>query len=237
MKNKILVLAVAVTLVLIAACALAIYLLAPWSSTVGAASVTPTPGVVKTESRQVGNFSAVNFASVGELTITQGDAEALTIQAEERILNQIKTEVKDGVLTIRAVQDSPDSLNTSQGIYYTLTVKRLDSLTLAGAGNINARNIQTDQLAVTVNGAGKLDIAGAARQQQVLVSGAGTYSAGDLKTQTANITVTGVGSATVWVTAALDATIDSVGAINYYGSPQVKKQVKGLGSVTGLGNK
>ncbi len=237
MKNKMLVLAVAVTLILIAACALTIYLLAPTSATAGASSVAPTPGVVKTESRQVGNFSVVNFASVGELTITQGDAEALTIQAEERILNQIKTEVKDGVLTIRAVQDGPDSLNTSQGIYYTLTVKRLDAVTVAGAGNIKAKNIQTDKLVATVSGGGKLEIAGTANQQQVRLSGAGSYAAGNLKTQTADITVTSVGTATVWVTDALDAKIESVGVVNYYGSPRVDKQIKGLGSVNGLGNK
>ncbi len=236
MKNNILILAIAATVILLAACGLVVVALAPWfstfSSTLGASS-----GPVKTEARAVSNFSAVDFRGVGELTITQWNTESLTIQAEEIILRQIKTEVSNGTLTIRVEPESLKSMNTKQGIYYTLTVKRLDAFTLAGAGNIRATNIKGDRLAVTLSGLGNLDISGEAGQQTVVISGAGNYRAEGLKSRTAQVQVTGLGSATVWATDSLDATTTSTGSINYYGSPQVNKSVKGLGSVTGLGSK
>ncbi len=236
MKNNILIFVIAATVILLAACGFGIAILVPWSSLISSTQAA-SAGPVQTETREVSSFTAVDFRSVGELTITQGDTESLTIQAEEKILRQIKTEVSNGTLTIRVQPESTTSMNTKQGIYYTLTVKRLDALTLAGAGNAHATNIKSDRLAVTLTGVGNLDISGEASQQNVLLSGVGNYQAGSLKSRTAQVQVTGLGSATVWATDTLDATITSAGSISYYGSPQLDKNIKGLGSVTGLGSK
>ncbi len=236
MKSNILILVIAAAVILLAACGLVIVALVPWSSIVSG-TLAASSGPVVTKTRTVGDFSVVDFRGVGELTIMQGDAESLTIQAEENILRQIKTEVSNGTLTIRIQQESANSMNTKRGIYYTLSVKRLDALTLAGAGNVHVTNIKSDRLAVTLSGVGNLDISGETGQQNVLVSGAGNYQADSLKSRTAQAQVTGLGNATLWVTDTLDATISSVGSINYYGSPQAHKSVTGLGRVTSMGSK
>ncbi len=226
-----------VVLVLVA-CALMFLFLVPFTAaTVGLVSGAVSSGPVTTESRNVSDIHAVNFATVGEMTITQGDTESLTIRAEDRILRQIKTEVNNGVLSIRIDQAGWNTMNTTKGIYYTLTVKRLDGITLSGAGNIHATNIKSDSLAVTLSGAGSLEITGEAGDQNVRLSGAGSYAGGNLKSQTVNVELTGMGSATVWATDKLDARISSVGSVNYYGSPQVNKSITGLGGISGLGSK
>ncbi len=236
MKTTTVVIAAAAIIVL-GACALGIFALAAFFPTVATLSAVQNAGPVQTESRDVSNFTAVNFAAVGDLTITQGDSESLTIQAEDRILRQLKTEVKDGTLTIRTQQESINSLNTVKGIYYTLTVKRLDALTLSGAGNVHATNIKTDRLAVTLSGAGTCEMAGEVGQQSIVLSGAGRYNGGNLKSQSTQAIVSGIGSATVWATDSLSANLSSVGSIQYYGSPQVSKNITGLGSVVSMGNK
>jgi hypothetical protein len=43
-------------------------------------------GQVRRESRVVGGFTAVNFSSFGELTLVQGDTEALTIETDDNLL-------------------------------------------------------------------------------------------------------------------------------------------------------
>ncbi|MGE5139172.1 MAG: head GIN domain-containing protein [Rudaea sp.] len=237
MNNKILVWALGAVIVVLGVCVVAGYLLAPVVSNLAGISLSGASGPSVTESRDVANFSTVDFGSVGELTITQGDHEGLTIQAEERILRQIKTEVKDGVLTIHAAPNNLASLNTNKGIYYNLTVIRLDGITLAGAGDIHARNIQSDRLSVTLSGGGTLEMGGEVGQQSVLLSGAGKYDGGNLKSRSAVVNLTGVGSATVWATDSLDAKITSVGSIEYYGNPRVTKEISGLGSINGLGSK
>ena len=50
--------------------------------------------------REVGDFDEVVLSGIGELTITQGEKESLTIEAHERLLPKITTEVRDDTLHI-----------------------------------------------------------------------------------------------------------------------------------------
>jgi len=45
-------------------------------------------------------YPKVDFSTVGELTITQGERESLTIEAESNVTRRIKTEVRGGTLQI-----------------------------------------------------------------------------------------------------------------------------------------
>ncbi len=237
MNTKILALAVGGVIIVLGACVLAGLLLGPVVSRIAGISLSGSSGPTITESRAVGGFTTVNFESVGDMTITQGDHEALTIEADEQILRRIETDVRDGVLTIKIAPNVVPSIHTNKGINYNLTVRSLKGITLAGAGDIHATNVQGDRLSVTLSGGGTLKMGGEVGQQSVVLSGAGKYDAGNLKSRTAVVNLTGVGSATVWVTDSLDGTITSVGSIEYYGNPQVKKQITGLGSINGLGSK
>ena len=57
-------------------------------------------GDVVTETRAVSGFDRVILGGIGELTLIQGEEESLEIEAEDNILPQITTEVRDGTLTI-----------------------------------------------------------------------------------------------------------------------------------------
>ena len=220
-------------------------------------------GNLVTESREVSNFDRVVLREYGELAITQGERESLTVEADQDILPRIKTEVRDGRLVIGIgggwLDKLGDALATSltgKRINYSLTVKKLTGLEIHGAGRVSASNIETDRLALRLGGAGqvniehltaellevdlpgvgKIGLTGQVAEQRIVISGAGNYSAPKLESKKASVDLRGAGKATVWAVEDLDATIRGLGSVEYYGSPSVKQTVSGLGSVTSLGN-
>ena len=215
-------------------------------------------GKVITQSRSVANFTSVVLAGLGDVTITQGGTETLTIEAEDNVMPLIKTELKSGTLTISFDQkDWRDVIRPTKAIKFSLGMKNLRSLELSGAGNFDIPNLKTTSLTIKVSGAGNIKIGrleatelttsltglgnteldGQVNRQQVEMSGAGQYLAGNLNSQTTKITVTGTGNATVWARDSLDVTIAGAGNVSYYGSPKVTKNITGVGILTPQGNK
>lgn len=218
---------------------------------------------ILTETREVSDFDRVALTGFGELVITQGEEESLTIEAHQDILSRIETEVKDGKLIIGISGSWLDWLGdvltagfTRKRIRYDLTVKQFTGLEVLGAARVRVANIETDHLAlelrgvgdvniesldaerlkVDLPGAGKIGVAGRVAEQTVTISGAGSYDAPKLESQQAKVTLKGLGSATVWAVEELDATIRGIGSVSYYGTPKVTKEITGPGSVKSLGN-
>ena len=219
---------------------------------------TPGSGHVKTEARNVSDFKAVSFSSFGEMTLQQGETESLTIEAEDNVLPEIRTEVRNGTLTIAYREENGwPRVRPTKPIRFTLTVKQLTDLDLSGAGSVVMKALKTDRLQIVLSGAGSLscealdagdvslrlsgagslDASGQATQLDARLSGFGSLKGGGLKSETANVTISGTGSAVVWATGHLDANISGLGSVQYYGQPQVTKNVSGLGSVQSLGDK
>ena len=219
-------------------------------------------GDFPTETREVSDFDRVALAGFGDMVITQGDEESLTIEASPEILGRIETDVKDGKLTIRFSRSWLDWIGevlaagfAGMRVRYDLTVKELADLAITGAGRVRVASITADHLALELRGAGqlsiesleaerlKIDLSGAGQikvggrvtEQTVKITGAGSYDAPDLESQRAKATLTGLGGATVWAVEDLEATIRSVGSVSYYGAPTVSKKITGIGSLNSLG--
>lgn len=220
------------------------------------------PDEARSGTREVSDFTAVNFTNYGEMTIIQGDREGLTIDADAKLLARIETTVRNGTLTIGfdnrfRFPYGFRFLRPPQSIRYTLYVKQLESLDLSGAGTIHAAqlvadrlalvesgagtitidDLTADELAVTISGAGGIELAGRVTSQRVDMSGLGRYAAGDLESQTAQVNLSGAGSTTLWVHEQLVTNLSGAGSIDYYGSPQVTSSTSGVGSVDSLGEK
>jgi putative autotransporter adhesin-like protein len=186
-------------------------------------------GNVTSESRDVSGFNEVELNGVGNLSIQQTGSESLTVEAEEDAIPKIKAEVVNNRLVIGPKPNT--TVNTTEPINYKLTVKDLNALKLSGSGKVNAEGIDTDKLAVTVNGAGEVKMAGRAESQDVHISGSGNYQAGDLESKAAKIALGGSGSATVNASDELDTKVSGSGSVEYTGDPTVSQDVSGAGRV------
>lgn len=215
-------------------------------------------GNVVTETRNVSNFSAVSLDGVGELTVTQGDTEGLTITAEDNLMPLIKTTVENGTLVI--AEGNPQTgeiIRPTKPLIFDVKVKNLNAVTLSGAGNLHSPALKTDKFTLTLSGAGSarldqlqasdvtttlsgagsVDAAGQVSSQKAVLSGLGSYRAGDLKSATAEVQISGAGSAVVWVSDSLTANISGAGSVQYYGTPNVSQNISGAGAIKSLGTK
>ena len=213
---------------------------------------------VVTDTRKVTDFDKVVFEGVGELAITQGARELLTIEAESNIMRRIDTVVMDGTLYI-GMRPGIFGVGVvpTKSIKFDLEMKRVRAVDLSGAGIIHASGISVDDLDIGTSGAGKIvirgldadtleiehsgigscELSGQVKRQTVRLSGAGEYDAEDLESEEAEVEVNGVGTATVWATERLDVEISGAGSVRYYGDPRVTQEVSGLGRVRKLGDR
>ena len=215
-------------------------------------------GKVVTENRQVSGFNSVTFTGLGDLTITQGANEGLTIEAEDNIMPRITTTVSNGDLTIGFESENwQDLVRPTRPVKFDLKVRSLSQIDLQGLGSVTMPSWQADaatikvggaggikinkliagNLTITMTGAGNVDLAGKVTSQTINLRGLGNYSGGDLDSQQTTVNLTGAGGAEVWARSDLNVKISGAGSVSYYGSPAVTKSITGLGVLNSQGNK
>jgi hypothetical protein len=214
-------------------------------------------GKVISQNRQVSGFSQVSLSGIGQLIISQGSTESLTIDAEDNILPRITTTVTGDTLHIDFKNDNfQTNVIPTKPIVFHLTVKNISGVQLSGAGSVDAANLTSDNLSVSssgagsmhllsitaqsihseISGVGNIELSGKAASQTINISGSGSYNAPDLESQNASVNISGAGGATVWAKNSLNVTISGAGGVNYYDSPTITKTISGIGSVVSRGN-
>jgi hypothetical protein len=196
----------------------------------GPSGETDGPAKVASESRNVSGFDEVELRGVGNLSIEQTGGESLTVEAEEDVLPKLTSEVANDRLIIGP--EPGTTVRTAEPINYTLTVEDLNALEVSGSGDVEAEGIDTDRLAVTVGGAGNVEIGGEADEQEISISGSGAYRAEDLESREAKVSVAGAGSAIVNASEKLDVTVSGAGSVEYVGDPTVEQDVSEAGRVS-----
>jgi hypothetical protein len=213
-------------------------------------------GDVKTEERQVSGFDTLEIDYPAEITVRQGTSESVVIEADDNLLPQLSTEVRNGTLEFKNSERRwSERVNPSATVQVTITVLDLNRISFPGAGKMHIESLETDSLEFSVSGAGDIELIdlnaetlevslsgagnfyadGTADNLQLRISGLGNFKGNELESQSAEIRISGAGSATVWVQSQLDASISGAGSVNYYGNPDVSKNISGVGSVTKVG--
>ena len=205
-------------------------------------------GKIINQTRDVSGFNQIDLNGAGELIITQGNKESVTVEADDNIMPNIKTNVNNNKLTISFDNNMPMPTHTVK-IY--VTVKDLNSINISGSGKINSNNLNVNNLTLNVNGAGdstlnnlnaqilniiisgagRMNISGNVNEQNIQISGAGEHNANNLTSKITTITINGGGKSTVKVSDTLNAIINGAGEINYIGNPKVSQQINGAGTI------
>lgn len=222
-----------------------------------AVSSLPGSGNVVSETRSVSGFSRVDAAGMGSITLVRGDEEGVVVETDDNLMACVRTEVRDGTLYLdTAGKGRLSNPKPTKGFAFTVSFRSLEALAVSGAADVTADSIEARAFAIAISGAGDVDVgelkaeslsvavsgagditlsAGAVGKQTVAISGAGSYQAADLRSASTSVAISGTGDAVVWVTDALDARVSGVGAVSYYGEPEVTRSVSGMGEVKPLG--
>jgi hypothetical protein len=214
-------------------------------------------GNVIMETRQVSDFGAIRVEYPARVLIRQGTKESLEIEAEDNLLPNLKTEVRNGRLEIFYRRENGKHVNPTKTPRITIVVKDLSDVgfssageliieklktdnldvSLSGAGNLNLDDIEVKGLQVSLSGAGSMSASGTADDLDLSISGFGDFKGADLHDKNAQVSISGAGSATVWVDEDLNAEISGAGSVSYYGSASVSRRISGVGGVNHLGDK
>jgi len=210
-------------------------------------------GTIKSESRAVSGFTGISLALDALVDIKQGNAEGVTIEADDNILPLIETVVENGTLKIRPT--APHTSFSTGKLKLIVSAKTLDSLAIAGAGDMRADALKAAALKVKIAGAGDVRITsleagdlsvkiagsgdfvagGRAASLHASVAGSGDIRAGDLDAKAVEISIAGSGDAIVWARETLNVKVAGSGDVKYYGDAEVKRSIVGSGSIKRLG--
>lgn len=207
----------------------------------------------KRETRPVSGFTGIALSAPLNVELVQGDTESLVLEGDEATLAEIETVVEQGVLKIRT-RSSFEWRHMSKA-RARVGAKTIDSLRIAGSGDIDAQQLRSTGLKVAVSGSGDVRIGTLAASSievtvagsgDVLVggkvdtvstsiAGSGDVKAGKLETNDAKVTIAGSGDVAVWAKQSLKVKIVGSGDVRYYGDPAITQTILGSGSLRRAG--
>ena len=193
-------------------------------------------GIIRAETRDIGNFGQVVVSGDARVYITQGDRPSLVVEVDDNLLEYVRTEVDDFTLRL-GFAGTVGGYAPTQPLTFRLTVRRLQNLELDGDGTIEATNINVPRLVMEISGDGRVRLTGKVDEQFVTLNGSGAYDAAGIESETARVRINGSGAALVRASESLTARLNGSGRVSYYGQPQVSQDITGSGQVKHLGGR
>ena len=186
-------------------------------------------GVAVSETRAVASFDAIEATGIGKLKLRIGDSEAVKVLADDNILPLIKTEVKNGVLTLSTKGASLSKTD----IVFEVTARRIKRLENSGTVSIEASGFNGGELSVETSGVGSIKLNGRVDSLKAELSGVGSLEADALAADRVDTHLSGVGSANVRAEKSLRANVSGVGSLSWKGAAtDVSTNVSGIGRVS-----
>lgn len=203
--------------------------------------------VVKQE-RQISDFRGLEVGGAFRVYLSQGDKVALTVEADENLLEVIKTTVVGNTLKISTTED----INQSEALNIYLTVTKLEEMDISGACKLTCETkLMLDDLELECSGAsdvelklaaGKLDLDfsgasnvdmfGTASEVDLDLSGASDLDALELETDILDADISGASNAKVYVKSELSVDLSGAAGLKYKGEPRlIQTDVSGAASL------
>ncbi len=204
-------------------------------------------GEVISEKRAVKGFDAIEVSSAFDIELTQGDSETLVIEAQENVMEHVRTEVFGGKLKIYI----KGNLRKVKHLKAYISFKMLREISLSGACDLKGMNkfelkdiefdlsgatevdVNLDATEIVIDGSGASDIIlrGQANNMEIDVSGASEINTLDLEVD--EVVVDASGASTIKVYAKTELRVEASGAttVRYKGSPSVDFDASGASSI------
>lgn len=202
------------------------------------------------KTRNVSSFNEVGVSGSFDVFLVEGNEGKIELSVEENLEKYLITEVKDGTLHIK--WERGVNVRTSKDTKVTVHFKKLNSVALAGSGDVISKDkITTDHLDVAlagsgdiklevnaqklkaaISGSGDIKLTGKATEFEGAVAGSGDLEAYDLVSEKSNLKISGSGTIQCSAEKEIVARISGSGDIKYKGNPSIEDiKVSGSGSV------
>ncbi|MES2070080.1 MAG: DUF2807 domain-containing protein [Pseudomonadota bacterium] len=182
------------------------------------------------QTRSVPAFTAIDSKGAISIAVEVGKAQSVVVSGNEKFVSSVVTEVVGGELKIYLREKSATSTTGEPRV--TITVPELRQFKVEGAGPTEISNISGERMDISYRGAGSLKATGKVKWLRLKAQGVGEVNTKALLAEHADVDFEGVGSVKVYASDRLNAVVNGMGSLNYYGHPRtVNKSVQGIGSV------
>jgi hypothetical protein len=182
------------------------------------------------QTRNLPTFKSIKTRSAFSLVVEVGKAQSVQIKGSERFINNVTTEVIGDELVISYKEKN--SVKISDNSQVTISIPELSKFKMEGAGKTILNNLSGTHFALSYEGAGLLVANGKVKTFTLRAEGVGLVETKDLVAEQVDARIEGVGSVSVNARDSLNATVQGIGSLTYYGHPRnVSKSVEGIGSV------
>lgn len=182
------------------------------------------------ETRDLPPFASISSQGVYRLVVTAGQKQSVVVDGEPAVLAKVKTTVSGDHLVISMTESKNHQWKDK--VHITIGVPQLNAFQFEGVGDTRLVNLAGEQFRLSYQGVGSLTVTGQVQKFAFKAEGVGNLDARALNARSVEAHLQGVGSAEVRATESLDASVEGVGSLTYYGKPkQVIKNVQGVGRV------
>ncbi len=185
-------------------------------------------GSTITETRTVDDFAGIDAEIVGNIYLTQGSPQSLTITTHPNVMDELETEVQGDVLHIGTERCMSDI----ETLDIFITIPDIESVTFAGVGNIESENDWVlDNLGIVFSGVGNAYLNGSCDNFSYTLAGVGDLEAFDFITANSSINISGNGNVKITTTNQLNIVIAGNGNVSYRGDPDITSSISGNGNI------
>jgi hypothetical protein len=205
-------------------------------------------GNIITETRTVPQFNKIIFESAGEVRVSTGSEQSVTVSVDDNIMEYINTSVTNGTLRI---SDRPNVDLEDFELVVDLTMTDIEGLAITGVGNIISdeviavdnitlanfgvssiiMDLDVNRVFSQIGGVGSVVLTGSARRHDISHSGVGLIDAYGMANDTTFAHLSSIGDARVSVNDRLSVTIAGSGSLYYRGYPDIDSVITGTGSI------
>ena len=207
-------------------------------------------GNIITEKRTTSNYNGIRSSGSFHVLLVNGKEGEITLKGEENILPLIETIIENNTLKIRFQKNT--NVRTTKKVIITVPVTDIETITLAGSGNIESKNVlkgeniitklsgsgsinlvtNTEEINAEITGSGNINLEGTAVHFNTKITGSGDVKAYELQAEEVQIKITGSGSVKANVSKRIAAKITGSGNVYYQGNPKyVNSKTTGSGSI------
>ena len=200
------------------------------------------------EKRNVPGFTGISVSSAIDLYITQGSEDGIAVSAGEiKYRDRIKTEVKDGILTIWYDSDGMHWPTGNKKMKAYVSFKNINKLKASGASDVFINGtlkaveldlhlsgasdlkgvIDIEKLtAGSISGASDMTVSGSVGSLEITASGASDFKDYDLVVQNCEAHAAGASDIRITVEKELNASASGASDISIRGNGVIKKMSK-----------
>ncbi|MDN5288762.1 MAG: hypothetical protein JWR38_5036 [Mucilaginibacter sp.] len=192
------------------------------------------------QTRSVSGFNSIESGGPFNVHIKVNGTESLKLNIDVDVINDVKTEVVDGVLKIGFKNRMSFHRNIRKADIF-ITAKSLEGLGNSGSGNLDVEGAVTGQnakvsltgsgniktavksgsLDAKISGSGSIDIKGSTDDANLRITGSGEINGRDLKTESVTATISGSGGISIIANKSVSARITGSGSVAYSGNAVV----------------